>query len=1449
MQIKSGVKLREFGDAKATWDLVKSNVRDGFQKRFPLEGRNVRLVIDDVNVSDKRITKKDQHEAKRKNLDLTVPVTGTYKLYDKETNKLIARKKMSLGRLPYLTPEFGTLIGNGTDFSVATQMRLRPGAYTRVKANNEIETQFNTQGGAGFRVSMEPETGVFRLNVGSNRLKLYPILKKLGVKDDELKKEWGSKLYDVNVVEDKGNFDKFYKRMLGRRAVADLSDDEKREQIMNQFSFAKLTPEIMQKNIGVPYKNVTPEAILRSSGKILRVSKGDESPDDRDSLSVKTFHGIEDFLREKIEKDSGGIAHKLLFKLDQEKTLDKVPAGYFTSHFKSLIKGDDRVATPEGINPMQLYDLMHKNVLLGEGGVGSTDMITQEARAVNPSQIGMIDPIRGPESEKIGIDTWAARNTYKGSDKKIYARFINKNTGKEEYLSPEEAEDKVIALPMEIHRSRPAVMHKGRQKVVKRKKVDYFIKRPSEMFSTYLNMVPAVSATQGNRALMAGKAMGDTLPLVNPEAPWVRSEGPDGDFETHYGKKVLTRMSDIGGEVKKITKNEIVIKGDDGKTVSHDIYNMFPISKKTDITHQPIVQVGDKVKPGQIIAKSNFTDNNGTVSVGKHLRAAFIPLRGNTFEDGIVVSESAAKKMTSDHMYEYEVPLDENTTVDKKKYVSYFPSVYKKDQTANFENNGLPKVGTKLRKKDPIIIGMKRRVLTPDDIMLGKIHKSLRRTHDDISIQWDHEDEGEVVDTVVNKGSAKVYIKAKSPLKIGDKLTGRYGNKGVISEILPDSEMPVIKRTGKPLDMALNSMGIISRINPAQIVSGVLGKIGEEKGKIYRLPNFSEDDYIEFAKKELKKHNIPAEEMLLDPKTGKPIKAFVSNPYFYKLSKLAETMSSEREIAGYTSNLQPAKGKNDMGKAKRFSTMEISALLGHNAKHNLRDITSIKGNKNDEYWKMVRLGMPPKSPGVPFVYDKFFGMLQAAGANISKDPNRIGIKPLTDKDTVEMSHGEIKNGRLINARTLEPEKGGLFDFALTGGVTGKRWTHVNLGSEMPNPLMEKPISSLLDMKQGDVEKVISGEKDINGITGGKAIKKALSNIDVDKEIENQRQLFQKAPKSKKDKIAKKLMYLTGIKNSGISPDEMVIKRVPILPPVYRPVSMMEGKDAAIVSDANILYRDMMKSNEIYKDLKKELPEEMLGEERLSLYKNLKASSGMGEPVNIKTRKKGIKGFMKKIVGDQPKSGFFFDKVVAKTQDLVGRAVAVPDSSLGIDELGIPEKTAWQIYKPFVQRDLVRKGMPAVKADEEIMSGTHMAKESLNKVMNERPVLMNRAPTLWKYGVMSFWPKLRKDKTIATSPMIEGPFGLDHDGDALQLHVPVSEEARIEAIDRMMPSKNLFNIKDRNVHYVPTQEDVFGLYLASKDKGKGKVRKFKNAQEVQAAIAKGEIDYNTPIEVG
>jgi DNA-directed RNA polymerase beta subunit len=1467
------VEMREFSDIEATRKSMIDKLKTAFEKRFPIDGRFTRLRIKGVEVKDKKVTKEDAKHAKLYDLDLTVPVTGQLELVDKGTDKVIDQRKMVLGHLPYIVPKLGTLIGNGADYSVFNQSRLLPGVYTRERQDGMIESQFNTQGSIGFRVSMDPASGQFNMNVGTNKLPLYPILKSVGVQDETLKKSWGEELLSHNRSVRTDAVDKFYKKLAGREYLPNLSAEEQGRQISEQLKKLRLDPVTTQDTLGKPFDYASPEAIVDSTKRILGVFKKEQEQDDRNSLAFKSFHSIDDFVAERVEKDSGGLARRLVMKLDKTKSLAKVPSSYFNPYFKTLIKGDDRAQPIEEVNPLQAFDNMHKNVVLGEGGIGSVDMVEMAARNIHPSQFGFIDPVRGPESEKIGIDTRFTHGTYKGSDKKIYARFINARTGKMEMLSPDQTRKYRIAFPGERQKSsgKLNVMYNHEIKTADKKDVDYYLPVTNDMFSVYSNMVPMGTAVQGNRMFMAGKALGDTLPLVNRMAPLVRSqmqENPSEDYETFYGKKTLVEMSPVDGEIVSVTKNAIVVRDKNGTKHTVDLFDKFPLGSKTMLDQKSVVKPGDKVRAGQVLCDSNFTDKNGTIAAGTHLLSIFAPYKGMTYEDGVVISQSAAsKKLASEQIYEYEIPIDDQTIVSKKNFVGYFPTLFKRDQIEKVDENGLPKPGTKVYKDDPLITAIKEKTLSSTDMAMGRLHKAFKNKYGDVSQTWDHGTPGEVVYSVMTPSKAKVYVKTVTPMEIGDKLTGRYGNKGTVSMIVPDHEMPKMTRTGEPIDAIFNVTGILSRINPAQIHEGLLARVAKEKGKVYRMPADSSESFIGMVEKELKDNGMQAEEEVEDPHYGK-IKTLVSYPYTLKLSKLADKIVSARGMSSYTSDMQPAKGhldnesagviysstltplstKKSEGGAVKIGGDLVVSLLAHDAKHTLKDRTLVTGQKNDEFWRAVTLGYPLPTPDIPHVYKKFEKMLTAAGAYTEKKGDMIRITPLVDSDISRMSTGSLKNARFLSAKTMEPEPGGLFDFGLTGGPSGEKWSHIDLTDPMPNPIMEESTRNIMGVTKEKFERIIGGQEELNGVTGGNAIEQFLSSLDLEKEIKNIQEQIPRLKKAEKDKAVKKLKALIGLRRSGKKPREMVLHKYPVIPPIFRPIAMLAEKGTATISDANKLYRDMFYANDVLGGLS-DLPKKDTASERLNLYNSIKAVAGIDDPISVKNQESDVKGFIKKITGTQPKTGFFFDKLISKTQDLVSRGVAVLDAGLDMDTIRIPEKNLWTQYRPYIMRELVTKrGLPALQAEEMIETKHPIARDAMMQVLKERPIIMNRAPTLHRFSVMAFNAIPGKDKSIGTSPFITGPFGLDYDGDQLQTFVPATEHAVLEAKQKLMPSKNLFSIKTGKVHYMPPHEDIFGVYAATSEDQKNAPVRFKTIDDLRRAIKENRVDYSTRVIV-
>jgi len=227
----------------------------------------------------------------------------------------------------------------------------------------------------------------------------------------------------------------------------------------------------------------------------------------------------------------------------------------------------------------------------------------------------------------------------------------------------------------------------------------------------------------------------------------------------------------------------------------------------------------------------------------------------------------------------------------------------------------------------------------------------------------------------------------------------------------------------------------------------------------------------------------------------------------------------------------------------------------------------------------------------------------------------------------------------------------------------------------------------------------------------------------------------------------------------------------------------------------------------------------------------------------------VKGILQHIFGTNPKFGTVQFKLLGASVNLVGRGVIVPNPDMDMDSIGLPENRAWEVYQPFIIRGLVRRGMPRMAAMDAFKNQTKAAKEVMLQEMEHRPVLVNRYPVLHRYGLMAFKPKLVKGDTIQVSPIITKGFAADFDGDTMQYHVPASDKARQEALDKMLPSANLYSGASFKVMYTPNQEFVQGLHAASAAREEGPPKRtFASRQDALRAYKRGELSLGTPVEI-
>lgn len=413
--------------------------------------------------------------------------------------------------------------------------------------------------------------------------------------------------------------------------------------------------------------------------------------------------------------------------------------------------------------------------------------------------------------------------------------------------------------------------------------------------------------------------------------------------------------------------------------------------------------------------------------------------------------------------------------------------------------------------------------------------------------------------------------------------------------------------------------------------------------------------------------------------------------------------------------------------SKRISLLDVNALLSHGAVRTLEDVNSVRGQANPEWWLQFMNGLTPTEPRVPRVYEKFVAQLKASGINVVPDGGQLQVMALTSKDVDQLAGDRvISNGNTVNFdKDLKPVVGGLFDPKLTGGHGGKNWSAIKLEEPMPSPVMEEPIRRLLGLTQKKYEAVLAGEETLPGHgTGAAAVKKALQSINVTRELGLARVQAKALRGQKRDDAVRRLDYLKRLDKLGMSPADWVLDRAPVLPPVFRPVSVMGSTGTPLVADANYLYKELIEANDVLKEMKAAVGEEGVGNERLALYRAFKAVTGLGEPVTLKSQEKKVKGLLKNVFGTSPKYGCYDDATEILTRH---GWVRFPELQEGVEVATLNPATGafeWQLPTA-VQHHRYVGELIEIKAGKRYKSGDMGSRVDLLVTPNHRNWVRNR----------------------------------------------------------------------------------------------------------------------------
>lgn len=609
--------------------------------------------------------------------------------------------------------------------------------------------------------------------------------------------------------------------------------------------------------------------------------------------------------------------------------------------------------------------------------------------------------------------------------------------------------------------------------------VDYELTDAPRQYGSHTNMIPLQSAVQAPRLFYGGRFANQALAIKDGEAPLVQNldtSDPKGrSFDEIVGDNLGAIRAQRKGRVTAVTPEAIRVVYDDGSKDVIGLYNDMAFNQKSGITSRALVEKGDTFEPGQLVAASSYTDDNGVQNMGLNARIGLAAWKGFSMDDAIPISESFAKRLSAIQYKVVKQDNSDNLKAGLSHFRALFPNRFSKDKFEQFDENGLVRPGTILEPGDPVILATMPRTLSSTGANVGKLSKALRQQRRDASQTWHGDQPAEVVAARKTKNGFKVVLKYVKPTEDGDKIVLRQGAKATASKIIPDDQMPHTE-DGQPLDVLLNPLSLVSRANPASQHEVRLGKIAKKLGKPIKVPGYlpkgeSWNDLIDKLEVE---HGIQSKERVFDPETQRFLAEPITVGYGF-VNKLHHTSAgkvSARGTGSYDQNQQPSKGGGEMAQAKRYSGLENYATLSSGAYSLMRENATLRGQENHDYWRALRSAKPLPKVGEPFVWHKFRALLAGAGMD-TRDlgRGRYRLAPFTDKDLEKRQPVTVENGELVNLKDLTPIKGGLFDSRL---LNGERWGRIDLPRPVINPAMEDTVRVMLGVTKKDLDEVLAG---------------------------------------------------------------------------------------------------------------------------------------------------------------------------------------------------------------------------------------------------------------------------------------------------------------------------------------------------------------------------------------
>jgi len=1030
-------------------------------------------------------------ECKDKDMTFSAPMFVTAEFINNSTGE-IKSQTVFMGDFPLMTPK-GTFIINGTERVVVSQLVRSPGVYFDRALDKTSDKDI-------FGCKVIPSRGAWlefevdkRDNVGvridrKRKQSVTVLLKALGWDDARILERWGdyesmriTLEKDHTTGQDDALLDIYRKLRPGEPPTKESAQTLLENLYFNpkRYDLAKVGRYKVNKKLGVDLEltqgTLTEDDIVTTIDYLVRLHAGEEEmvapagrtlpveTDDIDHFGNRRLRTVGELIQNQVRLGLARMERVVRERMTTQDVEAITPQTLINirpvvASIKEFFGTSQLSQFMDQTNP--LAGLTHKRRLsaLGPGGL-SRERAGMEVRDVHPSHYGRMCPIETPEGPNIGLigslSSYGRVNSF-GFIETPYRKVVDgRVTEQIDYLTADEEDRHVVAqanTPIaddgDFAEDRVLVRRKGGEiEFIPPADVDYMDVSPRQMVSVATAMIPFLEHDDANRALMGSNMQRQSVPLLRSEAPLVGT-GMEYRAATDAGDVIAAEKP---GVVEEVSADYITVMNDDGTRTTYRVAKFKRSNQGTCFNQKPIVNEGQRVEVGTVVADGPCTDN-GEMALGKNLLVAFMPWEGHNYEDAIILSQRLVQDdvLSSIHIEEHEVDA-RDTKLGPEEITRDIPNV-SEEVLSDLDERGIIRIGAEVTTGD-ILVGKVtpkgETELTPEERLLRAIFGEKAREVRDTSLKVPHGESGKVIGVRVfsrEEGDelppgvnelVRVYVAQKRKITDGDKLAGRHGNKGVISKVLPVEDMPFLE-DGTPVDIVLNPLGVPGRMNVGQVLETHLGWVASrgwkvegddaewkrqlkaigadsaEPGTNVATPVFDgarEEEITELLDSTMP--NRDGERMvqktgkarMFDGRTGEPFKDPIAVGYIYilKLLHLVDDKIHARSTGPYSMiTQQPLGGKAQFG-GQRFGEMEVWALEAYGAAYALQELLTIKSDDvlgRVKVYEAIVKGENIPEPGIPESFKVLIKEMQSLCLNVevlSSDGMSIEMRD-TDED-------------------------------------------------------------------------------------------------------------------------------------------------------------------------------------------------------------------------------------------------------------------------------------------------------------------------------------------------------------------------------------------------------------------------------------------------------------------